>query len=129
MPPFPSIAILAAALWTSSARGAESWQCTNAGLAEIQCEAGRCTLSPDGFTPIRISAAGADVELCAYAGCRSGRLAHGASPDHLHWTGAVALEDGKASPEPLSLVIEPAEGTGVLLWKAFANPLRCEAAR
>lgn len=107
---------------------AGGWDCTNKDIAEIQCGGQGCAVetAAEGFTPIEVRISGNRISICAYSGCFGGavQMAGGEGP-HSFWSGAVSPDSATQGSDVLSLVIDRPSGTGILLWRGFANPLQC----
>lgn len=100
--------------------------CTNVDLVEVQCSAGGCATA-ENATPLTLSLGADGVTACAYSGCFSpteGRISEG---PHLIWSGKVARDSDLGDIRDLTLVVDRAEGVGMLRWGAFATPVRCSA--
>lgn len=115
-------AALLAAFLGSSVAGAATAEvaCTNA-AAEITCDANRCEVKTEGFTPMAVSLSGGKLEVCAYSGC---------------WSGPVDLRRTRGSQLIVhALVSGPVGGAvltydrrarfGTLQWGSYALPLSC----
>lgn len=104
---------------------AAEWNCRNHDM-EITCDSTKCS-SSDGFTPfsININDKG-KLDICAYAGCWSGRgavLARGShvliSAQNMKWSGKPAT---KAS---FIVALDKADRVGILKGEGFAMPFTC----
>lgn len=114
-----SSAFLLASVLTASATAGD-FACTNRS-AEISCSAGSCEVATDGFTPMSVSRAGKNVQICAYSGCWSGRL------DLIRTRGNLTilharLEDGQGQ---LTVSFDRSAKIATMLWGNFAQALNC----
>jgi hypothetical protein len=116
---------VAAAVFSSAGHAAE-WSCSNRDLAEIRCGADGCEIERESFTPMSVTVADHRIEICAYSGCFAGAVTlRRTRGDHLLLS--TSVRSGGA-PETASVTLVRSSRTAVLVWKGFANVMRCEAA-
>lgn len=132
---------LAAAMLLAPAPAAgqgRDFSCRNE-AAEIQCAGAGCSVATDGFTPMELTRRGRTLSLCAYSGCREGRVAYGRSRSGVHFlqarlrpdadAAAGAAADADAGASLLSVLYSPAEGVAQVAWNGFFSVFHCAAPR
>ena len=103
-----------------------AWECSNAGVLEIQCTGGTCSSTSEG-APLRISVAGSQLKICAYSRCSEAEvMGHLSHSGHYLWSGQVRAAEHEPS-SPLTLAMDPRDGNATLLWSGFATPLKCSS--
>ncbi len=122
--------ITAAAMLAGNGGEAQVWQCSNAGLAEVNCTDKGCEAAAE-FTPMEIDVGTERMSMCAYSACFEGGaepLAKGGSHVVIRSTLRQTTVDAEA-PSVMTVAIHVSSRAGTALWNGFAIPLRCTPVR
>ncbi len=105
---------------------AAGWDCTNRDIAEIRCDRKSCDIERESFTPMELSLTPARVEICAYSGCFSGRVAIRRTAGDLVLYHA-AIGTGGASGRA-AIILDTRAQTALMRWGGFSNVMKCTVA-
>jgi hypothetical protein len=105
---------------------AAEWRCSNGGIAEIRCDRASCDIERESFTPMGLSVTPTRIEICAYSGCFSGRVAIRRTAGDLVLYHA-AIRTGTVI-EPAAIILDTSARTALMRWSGFSNVMKCTAA-